>query len=82
MPTQAIAPWLTGLQVVALLATADVECAAEYLRRQGERRVSRKVATTLPACEAQDKPPPLNSAIRVEAFKGELWDWGDRPCTF
>jgi hypothetical protein len=76
MPTQAIAAWLTGLQVVALLATADVECAAEYLRRQGERRFSRKMATTLPDCDAQDKPPPLNSAQRVEAFKGALWDWG------
>ena len=76
MAAQEIAPWLTGLQVVALLATADVECAAEYLRRQGERRVNRKVATTLPTCDAREKPPPLNSAQRVEAFKGELWDWG------
>jgi hypothetical protein len=77
VPTQAIAPWLTGLQVVALLATADVECVAEYLRRQGEKRVSRKLAPTLPACDADDRqPPPLTPAQRLETFQGELWAWG------
>ena len=50
---------------------------AEYLRRPGETRVSRKAATSLPACDADDRqPPPLTPAQRLEAFQGQLWAWG------
>jgi hypothetical protein len=40
-----LAPWLTGLQIVALLVTGDLECTAESLRREGDGADSRRLLT-------------------------------------
>jgi hypothetical protein len=40
-----IAPWLNGLQVIALLVTGDLECTAESLRREDESADTRRVLT-------------------------------------
>jgi hypothetical protein len=40
-----IAPWLTGLQVIALLVTGDLECTAESLRREGDSGDARRLLT-------------------------------------
>jgi hypothetical protein len=74
-----IAQWLTGLQIVALLVTGDLECTAESMRREGDSAVARRV----PPADARIKADSLladgsklTKADRLAIFRKHIWAWG------
>jgi hypothetical protein len=74
-----IAPWLTGLQAIALLVTGDLQCTAESLRREGSSAGAQRVPTADEARMAGSvfrDGSKLTKADRLAVFRGDIWAWG------
>jgi hypothetical protein len=67
VPNQKVAPWLTGLQFVTLLLTADLEATAETFRIEGHTPAGHLLIPPPPAFFVEGKePPPLTRRERLQ----------------